>query len=224
MSDVLLIDYNGVIAHDEALHYEAFRGVLEGHDLTLDTRTYLSDYMGLDDRSAFVEAWRRAQRTVTGELLRLLIEDKAARYAALTAAGVPLVPGAAAFVRAAAARWPVAVVSGALRREIDAGLAAAGLVDVVTVVIAAEDTRATKPDPGGYLLALRRLGTERARRAVVIEDSLPGLAAARAIGAGCVLLATSLPLESLAGGDARWSDLAGHQPAELEPLFRKVKQ
>ncbi len=226
MTDVLLVDYNGVIVNDEAVHFAAFRAVLADHGLALDEATYYADYLGYDDRSAFVEAWRRAHRTITGELLRVLIEDKAAHYAALTAGGIPTVPGAAAFVRAAAARWPVAVVSGALRSEIEAGLAASGLSDAVRVVVASEDTKLSKPDTAGHRLALARLtdgaGPPSPHRTVVIEDSLPGLAAARAIGAGCVLLATSLRPERLRDADAVWSDFTGRTPAELEPLFRPV--
>ena len=115
-------------------------------------------------------------------------------------------------------------MTGALRREVDEGLAAAGLDRVVHAVVAAEDSRATKPDPTGHRLALEQL-RERGddpQRAVVVEDSLPGLEAARAIGAGCVLLATSLRPERLRGADAVWSDFTGRTPAELEPLFRPL--
>ncbi|OGU00197.1 MAG: hypothetical protein A2085_00745 [Gemmatimonadetes bacterium GWC2_71_10] len=224
MTDVLLLDFNGVVVNDEAVHYEAFRAVLIEHGLALDTATYYADYLGYDDRSAFIEAWRRAHRTITGELLRVLIEDKAEHYAQLTAGGVPMVPGVSAFVRAAAERWPVAVVSGALRSEIAAGLAAAGLADVVRAVVASEDTPLGKPAATGHQRALALLanGAGAPQRAVVIEDSLPGLDAARAIGAGCVMLATSLGPERLRSADAVWHDFASHAPAELEPFFRPV--
>ena len=222
MTACLLVDYNGVLVNDEPLHFAAFRDVLAEHRLALDERTYFSEFLGIDDRSAFVEAWRRARRTVTSELLRVLVDDKAARYAALTAAGIPAVAGAAAFVRACAERWPVAVVSGALRREIDAGLEQLGLRGAVGVVVAQEDVATTKPDPGGYRLALERLGAPAPTHAVVLEDSAPGIAAARAIGAGCVALATSRPAQSLAGADAVWPDFLGRAPKDLEPLLRAL--
>lgn len=224
MTDALLLDYNGVVVNDEALHFAAFRDVMKDHGLELDADTYYGDYLGCDDQSAFVEAWRRAHRTMSGELLRVLVTDKADRYAALTDGGVPPVPGAAEFVKAAAARWPVAVVSGALRREIEAGLRSAGLDGVIGVVVAAEDSQVTKPDPAGHRIALRRLAQlgVRPTRAAVIEDSLPGLEAARAVGAGCLLLATSLPRAQLGAADLVWDDLAGHDPAELAPLFRPL--
>lgn len=225
VSNALLLDYNGVIVDDEPLHFAAFRDVLAGHGLKLDETVYYADYLGFDDRSAFVEAWRRANRTITSELLRVLVEEKAERYGRLTANGIPAVAGAPAFVHAAAQRWPIAVVSGALRREIDAGLAQLGLAAAVSAVVSAEDTGSTKPDPAGFRLAIRKLADagRAARRAAVIEDSLPGLEAARGIGAGCVLLTTSLDAAALAAADAVWSDFTGHTADEIEPLFKPLR-
>lgn len=225
VSNALLLDYNGVVVNDEPLHFASFRDVLATHNLKLDARTYYAEYLGFDDRSAFVEAWRRANRTITGELLRVLVEDKAQRYAQLTSSGVPPVTGSPAFMHAAAQRWPIAVVSGALRQEIEAGLAQLGVASAVTAVVSAEDTGSTKPDPAGYRLAVRRLADagRPVRRAVVIEDSLPGLEAARGIGAGCVLLTTSLPAAELAAADDVWADFSGHAVDELDPLFKPLR-
>jgi len=116
------------------------------------------------------------------------------------------------------------VVSGALRREIAAGLERAGIGDVVGAVVSTEDVDGGKPDPAGYQLAIRRLagGAARGLRAVAVEDSAPGLAAAHAAGAGCVLLATSHPAARLSGAEAVWSSFTGHAPEELTPLFREV--
>ncbi len=224
MTDVLLLDYNGVVVNDEPLHFEAFRTVLGGHGLALDERTYYADYLGFDDRSAFVEAWRRGNRTITGELLRILIADKAEAYAKLTAHGIPLVEGAPAFVQEAARRWPVAVVSGALRREIDAGLEQTGLKGVISAVISSEDTRTTKPDPEGYRKALAALKARgiAPTRAVAVEDSVPGFQAARAVGAGCLMLSTSHPAGELQVADAVWPSFAGKKPDDLAPFMRTL--
>ncbi len=57
-----------------------------------------------------------------------------------------------------------------------------------------------------------------ARRCVAIEDSLPGLAAARAAGIRCAMLATSHPPDALADADVVWPSFSGHDPAELLEL------
>jgi sugar-phosphatase len=125
------------------------------------------------------------------------------------------VPGALEFVRAAARDgYRLAVVSGALRREVELVLREAGLGTYFNVIVAAEDVRACKPDPEGYLRAREQLGV-LPEQCVVIEDSLPGLAAARAAGMRCVMVATSHPAAELAAADLVWPDLSGRHPREL---------
>jgi beta-phosphoglucomutase-like phosphatase (HAD superfamily) len=49
----------------------------------------------------------------------------------------------------------------------------------------------------------------------VVEDSIPGLAAARAAGLRCAMLATSHPEHSFDGADLVWRDFVGHDATEL---------
>lgn len=226
MTDLLLLDYNGVIADDEPLHFAALRDVLAIERIALDRATYDAAYLGLDDRACVRLAFERAGRPLEAAALKRLAIRKADWYAESIRAGLPLVGGVREFVRGAAAAGAlVGVVSGALRREIAAGLARAGISDVVGAVVAAEDVADGKPDPAGYRLAIARLAGETSPhvRAVAVEDSMPGLAAARAAGAGCVLLATSYPADRLTGADAVWDSFAGHTPDELRPLLREVR-
>jgi sugar-phosphatase len=108
----------------------------------------------------------------------------------------------------------LAVVSGALRREVDLVLETAGLRGLLAVLVAAEDFSACKPDPQGYNRASAALGVPP-ERCVAVEDSLPGLAAARAAGIRCAALSTSHPADALAGADAVWPHLVGRKPADL---------
>src|SRR5438034_956114 len=80
--------------------------------------------------------------------------------------------------------------------------------------------RAGKTLPPPQLDRLRPLP---AGHCVVIEDSLPGLSAARAAGMRCAMLTTSHPSAALAraGADLVWSDFAGHDPAELLALAER---
>ena len=224
MTDVLLLDYNGVIVDDEPLHCEAFFAVLAEEGLPLSREEYYAEYLGMDDRACFRLALQRDGRPIVPGDVGHLAERKRARYLALAEQGLPLVAGAAAFVREAARRWPVAVVSGATRREVALGLALAGIAEALRAVITCEDVPTSKPDPTGFRLALARVSAAAPDpcRAAIVEDSLPGLAAARALGAGCLMLATAHPAETLGGADLVWTSFDGHHPAELEPLFREV--
>ena len=224
MTDVLLFDYNGVIVDDEPPAREAFLAVLTEEGLALTRDEYYAEYLGLDDRACFRQALYRDGRPIVPGDVAHLAARKGERYFALAERSLPLVAGAAAFVRAAAQRWPLAIVSGAVRREIALGLERAGIAGVVSTIVSSEDVAASKPDPAGFHLALQRLaGREPGPcRAAVVEDSLPGLAAARAVGAGCLMIATAHDAGALAAADRVWASFEGHHPDEIAPLFREV--
>jgi beta-phosphoglucomutase len=221
MTEALLFDYNGVITDDEEQHRATFAELLAEAGIALSRDQYYADYLGCDDRTSFLHAFRRAGKPLDSVMLETLVARKSQAYARLTGTAPALVPGAAAFVRAASGRFHIGLVSGAQRREIEPALAAAGLADCFEVIVAGEDVPRCKPDPAGYLAARAALARDRPlepRRCVVIEDSLAGLRAARAAGMRCVMLTTSHSATALAAADLVWSSFAGHDPAELATL------
>jgi beta-phosphoglucomutase-like phosphatase (HAD superfamily) len=136
------------------------------------------------------------------------------------ASQVRVFDGAVDIVRRRARLGPVAIVSGALRNEVDFGLEKMGVTDDVAFVVAAEACTACKPDPEGYLLALRSLearGKARAR-AVVVEDSIAGVQAGKAAGLRVVAVAHSYSAEALAtaGADAVAKSIADVTDAMLD--------
>jgi sugar-phosphatase len=76
---------------------------------------------------------------------------------------------------------PWAVVTSGVRPLASARLRAAG-VRLPWVVVTAEDVRAGKPDPEGYLRAAELLGVDPAA-CLVVEDADAGITAGRAAGA-----------------------------------------
>jgi beta-phosphoglucomutase-like phosphatase (HAD superfamily) len=127
-------------------------------------------------------------------------------------------------VKQRAAKGPVAIVSGALRDEIAFALLRMGLEGSVGIIVSAEDTPRCKPDPMGYELGIAALaasiGTEAARQAIVIEDSLAGIESAKGAGLTCLAVAHSYPAPRLreAGADevvARIADVDDELLAEL---------
>ncbi|MBK7349810.1 MAG: HAD family phosphatase [Gemmatimonadetes bacterium] len=215
MPRAILFDFNGVIVNDEPQHCEALIATLASYGYPLDREGYYRDYLGFDDRECFRFTFERMGRPADAAQLHEAIERKAVLYERAIRASLELVPGSAGFIRAAAAAgYRMAVVSGALRREIDLVLSAANLQEHFPVVVAAEDVDQCKPDPQGYRAAQEALGVA-SERCVVIEDSLPGLEAARRAGARCAMITTSHPAADLAGADLVWDSLEGHHPDEL---------
>jgi HAD superfamily hydrolase (TIGR01509 family) len=215
MASGILFDFNGVIIDDEPQHCDALIATLAEFGYPLDRDTYYHDYLGFDDRECFRFTFARNGGPVEESRLLEAIERKNAHYERAIRSEMRLVPGVVEFVEAAAlAGHQLAIVSGALRREIALVLERAGLAPHFAEIVAAEDVTACKPDPQGFNRAREALGLS-ARGCVVIEDSLPGLAAARAAGLRCAMLCTSHDEESLAGGDAVWHDFVGRAPHEL---------
>jgi phosphoglycolate phosphatase len=213
----ILFDFNGVIIDDEPQHCDALIATLAEYDFALDRDTYYREYLGFDDRECFRFSFERQGRPADDQVLAAAIERKNGYYERAIRESMRLVPGAADFIEAAALDGVrLAIVSGALRREIELVLELAGLRAQFDAIIAAEDVPACKPDPQGFRSGREALGVAPGR-CVVIEDSLPGLAAARAAGLRCAVVTTSHPESAFAGADLVWRDFVGHEPAELWP-------
>ncbi len=73
------------------------------------------------------------------------------------------------------------MASNTPRELVVRALDAAGLAGYFDVVVTAEDVERPKPAPDIYLAACRRLGVEPSE-AVALEDSPPGIEAARRAG------------------------------------------
>jgi HAD superfamily hydrolase (TIGR01509 family) len=154
-------------------------------------------------------------RALDEPLLSEAIGRKHAEYERSIRSSMRLVPGVADFIENAALDgFQLAIVSGALRSEIELVLQLAGLRPHFAEIIAAEDVGACKPDPQGYNQARERLELAP-KRCVVVEDSIPGLKAARAAGLRCAILATSHPEDAFNNADVVWQDFVGHDAAEL---------
>jgi HAD superfamily hydrolase (TIGR01509 family) len=90
----------------------------------------------------------------------------------------------------------MAVVSAAPRRVVDLVLSHLG-TSWFTLVLAAEDTRRTKPDPDPYLTAAQLLGTDP-RSCIAVEDSLTGIESARSAGCKVVMVPSTAPVTPIA--------------------------
>jgi HAD superfamily hydrolase (TIGR01509 family) len=219
-----------VLVDDERVHLEAFRDVLTPLGVTLSDGEYWDRYLGFDDAGAFREILADRGRPSSESTVRALVDAKRPRYLERARLGLRAFDGAADLVRRRAAQGPVAIVSGALRDEIALGLSLLGVTDLVSGVVSAESTERSKPDPEGYLLGvslLARLADAGvARRALVIEDSLSGVEAARAAGLACVAVAHSYPAETLrdAGAHLAVETLAELTDGALRDLAQRLKQ
>lgn len=190
MIKAILFDFNGVVIDDEPLQLKAAQAALQAEGIALTEREYY-DSLGMDDFTFFRAAFARAGREPTEELFKRVLDAFTKSHRELIEDELPLFPGVVTFIKALSRRYPLAVVSMARRASIEYVLERAGLAKAFSVVVSAEDVSACKPDPACVNRALEKLN--EARRAagqtalapaecLVIEDSPPGIEAARAAG------------------------------------------
>lgn len=228
MFPVTFFDFNGVLVNDEVVHFETFQEVVAGLGVTLSEHDYLHRYLGFDDAGAFRAILEDAGQRPSPEQIASLIEAKRPLYMTRARANLPTFPGAAELVKRRAAAGPALVVSGALREEVELGLTVLGVRASIQHIVAAEDTAVCKPDPEGYLLAIRYLAERgheaAAKRALVIEDSLAGVEAAKAAGLPCVGVTHTYSQQELggSGADVVVTSLESIDDALLTALYRRL--
>ena len=198
----IIFDFDGVIANSEPLHLQAFQRALAERGIELTGREYYSRYLGYDDIGVFQALARDRRIPMSERDVTALVARKGVNLQAMLNTGSVLFPGAAEFIRQAAAAVPIAIASGALRHEIDEIMDAARLSSLFAVVISSGDTPESKPSPAPYALAFERLRHSTgigldARRCVAIEDSRWGVESARGAGLRCVGVTNSYPPHEL---------------------------
>lgn len=188
----VILDFNGTVAEDETMLMGIYDALLQEHGVAFDAGEY-ARCAGLPDRVMFQRLFKAQGRRLDAVTADRLLRERIERYRWAVSDWHPVAPDTGAFVRAVAARVPVAVASGAFRAEIDQVLALAGLAECVSVIVSIEDVRAGKPDPEGFTAALTRINHGRVdviapEHTVVVEDATDGVRAARAAGMRCVAI------------------------------------
>jgi beta-phosphoglucomutase len=217
----IVFDFDGVIADSEYLHLRAYQQVLAPEGISISNEEYFERYLGYDDVGVFKALLKDKGLPLDEGRMQQLIERKGERYESLAAAGELLFPGAADFIRAAAAAVPIAIASGALTHEIEEVLERAGLRPLFPVIVGADQTIRSKPDPEPYQTAFTRLRSLTSRdlipsRSVAIEDSKWGLVSARAADLRCVAVTNTYSAAELRA-DAELV-VAGLQALTLDAL------
>lgn len=201
MIRAVVFDFDGVIANSEPLHFRGYRDVLAPRGVALTESAYYEHYLGYDDIGAFRAIATDFAVTFTDEDIADLVARKAVRLEELEKSASVLFPGAREAIQRMAAAGPVAIASGALKGEILRVLDHEGLRAHFPIVVSAEDTPASKPDPAPYILAVDLLAARhpglRAAECVAIEDSKWGLLSARAAGMKTVGITQTYPASEL---------------------------
>lgn len=222
-----LLDFDGVLADTEPIHLQMFREVLKGEEITVSEGEYYEKYLGLDDRSFFGKIFQDRGKILSPEKKEALIQEKNKTLLKHVSGRSLLLPGVEEFLAKATQKYYLAIVSGALRNEIQAVLQGAKIEKLFHLIVAADDVSEGKPHPEGFLTAIRLLNRDSvppseillAEECLAVEDSPWGIEAAKKAGVKCLALLTSYPKERLEDADLIVPSLKALKWKEVEALF-----
>lgn len=206
--EAIVFDFDGLILDTEWSVYQAIDEIYaeHGHQLDLDWWRSIVGTTGGGD-------WpERLERLVGKALDHGALHERSIRRHHELAATLDPLPGVVDLVEAAHADGVrLAVASSSLTRWLETNLTRVGLFGRFDALCGRDVVGGrAKPHPDVYLAALDALGVD-AGRAVAIEDSPHGIAAAKGAGLACV----AVPNRITAPGDFSGADLVVESVASL---------
>jgi HAD superfamily hydrolase (TIGR01509 family) len=193
-----VFDWDGVIinsaAHHEAswerLAKECGKALPEGHFKR-----------GFGMKNEFIIPELLGWTNVPTEVRILSLRKEALYRQLVREMGIEPLPGVREFLQALKDNGiPCIIASSTHRENITTTLDVLGLENSFAAMVTSEDVKRGKPDPEVFLTAAARIDVAPAD-AVVFEDALVGIAAAKAAGMRVVAVASTEPREKLAHAD-----------------------
>jgi HAD superfamily hydrolase (TIGR01509 family) len=185
---VVLFDFNGVILDDEPLHEQLIQAVMLSENIRCAADDVQRFCLGRSDRACLQDLFNSQGRVLTEDYLNKLLSQKAAAYQQRLQAfeSLPIFAGVATLIESLKDHHlKLGIVSGARQVEIQQVLEHATLQDAFEIIVAAEDIATSKPSPEGYQQAITQFNIRypslhlKPQECLAIEDSFPGLEAAR---------------------------------------------
>lgn len=206
MLKAVLFDFNGVIINDEPIHKELIDDILLGENLRPSPDDFTELCLGRSDRICLRDLLTRRGRVVTEDYLQKLIAAKSQAYCQKLASfpELPIYPDVEKTLKKIqAVDLTIGLVTGSIRANVELVLQGIGIANYFKVIIAGDDIKTSKPDPDGYLLAVKYLNQQeptlqlKPDNCLVIEDTPAGIQAAKNAGMQVVGIANTYPFHML---------------------------
>lgn len=183
MIKVILFDLDGTIIDSELAALQAIVDKTKEWGVPV-TREEAATVVGQKWEVAFDMLYRKHKMPLPkAEASRAII----ARFQEIVRKELGVVPGVVEAIKDFSKHFRLALVSGSHRADILWALNKLGVEKHFEVIYGAEDYDRSKPAPDGYLKALATMGEEK-ENALIFEDSVAGLASAKAAGVRSVAI------------------------------------
>lgn len=190
----VVFDLDGTLVDSEPNAYESARLLLERYGVSDFSWEQNARFLGISNREALTVL--RAEYGIAAPVDELAAGQDAFSLE-LVRSSTEVFPRMRKFAEMLHAEGvAMAVASGSSLAAIEAVLKGTGLDALLTEYVSAEEVPHGKPAPDVFLEAARRLGVDPAD-CVVVEDTAPGAAAARAAGMRCI----AVPYVAATAGD-----------------------
>lgn len=201
-----LFDLDGTLIDSELLWCRAIRQMMQARRMPISEAYSLDLVLG------------RAWRDIAGRLRKdhpaltdgdeALVIETNRYYAKLRGETDIRIHSSITLLKRLARRYPVAVVSGSTRGQVEDAIEMMGVADSLRFYLGSEDYPRGKPHPDCFVMAARQLGIVPGE-CLVFEDSTAGVKAARAAGMKCIALQRShMHRQDVSAADQVLADLA----------------
>ncbi len=223
------MDFNGVIIDDESIQMRLYSEILAKDGIEMTEEKYLAS-LGMDDTTFVRTAFTREGKTCTPSKIDEIITAKSEKWFELCETELPLVDGIQNFVKKMSEEFCLGIVSMAPRGEIEFALEKGDMASCFSTIVSGGDVVDCKPDPACYRLGFNKVDSYRIslgrspmthNECLVIEDSPPGVVAARGAGLQALGVTGTVSADKLraAGAGAVASDLRDWMPDSIRRVF-----
>lgn len=192
----ILWDMDGVLADTSQLHFETWERVLVEQGIPFDRQKFHLIY-GLKNRELLPYL---TDRPLEPEWIEWIADQKELAFRQALHGHLSPQPGVVKWLKRFK-KWGYrqAVASSAPPENVEVLVDELGIRKYFDALVTPGDLPG-KPDPAVFLLAANQLGVPP-QYCVVIEDSIPGIEAARRSGMRCIAVTTTNPPETLMQAD-----------------------
>lgn len=213
MLQSVLFDFDGVCIDTETARYLSWQEIYSSFGLSLPLDEWIKN---IGKASYVSDPYPLLEKLAGATLDKSEIHDRHRASEIEITNAMPLMEGFAERLdEALSLGWRCAVVSSSSHRWVDGHLDFRKIRNKFAFTLCREDTLKHKPDPEPYLTAVKRMEIAP-NDALVIEDSGPGVMAAKA--AGCRCIAVPCPMTKgmdFSSADMKITSLAGVSFAKI---------